>query len=399
MNARADRFPLMDSMRAIAALSVLTVHIALPSGLFDPRYAGVRFFGHLDVGVAVFFCISGFLLYRPFVVARVTGNAPSAGAYAWRRALRIIPAYWLALTVTALVLHDHSVFTGRGLWTYYGFAQIYSNTTAVGGVSQAWTLCIEVTFYVFLPLWAWLMRRTNANELLGVGLLFVVGVAWKIAFLAGHDPVPAQAALRALPAYLDHFAVGMLLAVLSVRWHGSPLPRGIRVLDRFPALAWVGAGAAYVLLCVGIGLSGALFEPVTPRQYLLRHELFALVGAFVILPAVFGDPERGFLRRRVLANRVLLWLGLVSYGIYLWHQTIITRLDQAGFRPPAAPLTWAVVALAASAAVAGASYYAMERPLLSLKRLVGGRDRPLREALVEPAPAAPATVGKVGGEP
>ena len=142
----------MDSLRAIAALSVLTIHIALPSGLLNTDSRFREYWGRLDVGVAVFFLISGFLLYRPFVRARAHGQArPPTGAYAWRRALRIVPAYWLVLTVVALAFSLSYVFTGRGLWTYYGFAQIYENKTDIRGVSQAWTLCIEVTFYPSCP--------------------------------------------------------------------------------------------------------------------------------------------------------------------------------------------------------------------------------------------------------
>src|SRR4051812_24216044 len=103
----------MDSLRAIAALSVLGLHVGLVSGRLDPGTHGIRYVGRLDVGVAVFFLISGLLLYRPFVRARVTGEPPpSAAAFAWRRALRIVPAYWLALTVTALAFSLSYVFTG-----------------------------------------------------------------------------------------------------------------------------------------------------------------------------------------------------------------------------------------------------------------------------------------------
>src|SRR3954471_4935232 len=101
----------MDSLRAIAAISVLTVHIALPSGLLDPGYGGRQFFGRLDVGVAIFFLISGFLLYRPFVRARAHGEPrPPTLAYLWRRALRIVPAYWLVLIVIALAFSLDYVF-------------------------------------------------------------------------------------------------------------------------------------------------------------------------------------------------------------------------------------------------------------------------------------------------
>ena len=80
----APRFPLLDSLRALAAISVLLVHTALFSGAFDDRVYG-RFLAHLDIGVPFFFLLSAFLLYRPFVEARVRGrlalrSAPTASA-------------------------------------------------------------------------------------------------------------------------------------------------------------------------------------------------------------------------------------------------------------------------------------------------------------------------------
>lgn len=396
MNARAERFPLMDSLRAIAALSVVAIHVALPSGRLNPGVAGIQYVGRLDVGVAVFFLISGFLLYRPFVRARVLGEPqPSTLAYLWRRALRIVPAYWLALTISALALGTPHVFTGRGLWTYYGFAQIYSNVSDIGGISQAWTLDVEVTFYLLLPVWAWLMRRSRMPDLAGCVVLFVAGVAWKVPFVAGHDPVPATWALRALPAFLDHFALGMGLAVLSVRWQRDGLPRALRVLDRRPGLAWLFAALAFWAVSTRIGLSGQLFEPVNPHEFLLRHELYGLVGLGMIVPAVLGDPAHGFLRRRVLANRGLLWLGLLSYGIYLWHQTVVRWLLDLGIGDVdqhVLPVVLFAAAVALATAIAAVSYYAFERPILSLKRLVDpgrGRRAAAGEAIAEPAPVAP----------
>ena len=396
MNARAERFPLMDSLRAIAALSVVAIHVALPSGRLNPGVGGIRYVGRLDVGVAVFFLISGFLLYRPFVRARALGEPqPSTLAYLWRRALRIVPAYWLALTISALALGTPHVFTGRGLWTYYGFAQIYSNVSDIGGISQAWTLDVEVTFYLLLPVWAWLMRRSRMPDLAGCIVLFVAGVAWKVPFVAGHDPVPATWALRALPAFLDHFALGMGLAVLSVRWQRDGLPRPLRVLDRRPGLAWLFAAVAFWAVSTRIGLSGQLFEPVNPHEFMLRHELYGLVGLGMIVPAVLGDPARGFLRRRVLANRGLLWIGLLSYGVYLWHQTVVRWLLDLGIGDVdqhVLPVVLFAAAVALATAIAAVSYYAFERPILSLKRLVdpgrGGRAA-TGEAIAEPAPVAP----------
>ena len=151
---RAPRFPLLDSVRAIAALSVVVFHAAYWSRITETGSAAAPFLSRLDVGVTVFFVLSGFLLYRPFVRSRLLGGPrPAAAAYGWRRVLRIVPAYWVALTIIVIWLGKRYVVEPGNLFEYYGFAQIYSNL-ALGGITQAWTLCIEVTFYALLPLWA-----------------------------------------------------------------------------------------------------------------------------------------------------------------------------------------------------------------------------------------------------
>jgi peptidoglycan/LPS O-acetylase OafA/YrhL len=396
VESRADRFPLMDSMRAIAALLVLVGHAGLLAGALGPDTAVSELAARLDVGVAVFFLISGFLLYRPFVRARLTGApAPSTGAYAWRRFLRIVPAYWVALTVVALAFSLDYVFTADGILTFYGFGQIYRSGTATGGIGQAWTLCIEITFYAALPLWALAMRRVRGGhraELLAVAGLFCFSVGWKLVVIGGADPVVTGPELLALPAFLDHFAIGMALAVLSAAWQGrdGEPPPFVRHVDRRPWLPWAGAAAAYLAVAYGIGLDGTWPEPMTPFQYLAKHELYALVGLGLLLPAIFGDPRRGLVRR-LLGNRVLLWLGLISYGIYLWHQAVLGKLyewglPQTSFAHPY--LVWPALGLAGGVLMGAVSYYVVERPALSLKRLVPGRV-PAGEAVAEPAPATP----------
>ncbi len=162
MNERATRFPLFDSLRAIAAIAVLATHAAVFAGLETSGGTTTgQYAARLDVGVAVFFVISGCLLYRPFVRSRVNAMpAPATGPYAWRRFLRIVPAYWLALTVVAVFFGTSgSVFSWPEVVRYYGVGQAYGQDTLGGGLTQAWSLTVEVAFYVFLPLWAWLMRR------------------------------------------------------------------------------------------------------------------------------------------------------------------------------------------------------------------------------------------------
>src|SRR4051794_29134964 len=148
------RFPLFDALRAIAALCIVATHT---SGLTHFFLAGnplAPVTSRLNVGVTIFFVVSGFLLYRPFVAARLEQRpAPGLGAYARRRLLRIIPAYWLALTVLAVWPGLEDVFTTHW-WRYYLLLQNLSPNSIFGGIVPAWSLCIELSFYVALPFYA-----------------------------------------------------------------------------------------------------------------------------------------------------------------------------------------------------------------------------------------------------
>ena len=139
------RFPLLDAMRAIAALSIVVTHASGVSNFNTDNWLG-HFPARLNMGVTIFFLLSGFLLYRPFVAARREGR-PSihTGRFLRRRALRIIPAYWVALTLLAIYpgllgFSDH-------WWRFYTFTQIYWSDSIVQGIGPAWTLCIEVSFW------------------------------------------------------------------------------------------------------------------------------------------------------------------------------------------------------------------------------------------------------------
>lgn len=398
MNVRAERFPLMDSLRAIAALSVLAFHAAFFAGMYTSDSFLRPYLAQPGAGVTVFFVISGFLLYRPFVRARAEDRPwPGTGAYAWRRFLRIVPAYWVALTGVALWLSLTTVV--KPAWhipLFYGFGQIYSAKTGVSGLGQAWTLCVEVTFYAFLPLWALAMRgRGPRAELAALSGLWLASLGWKL-FATHHvDPSSFDSGpwLMPLPNFLDQFAAGMALAVLSV--HGLA-----RVSRAWPW--WVLAAVAYWALCTRIGLHGRLGERVGPREFLLRHELETVAAVGLVVPAIFAWKRRDAVRR-LLGWRPLLYLGLVSYGIYLWHDAVVAKTADGiahwmartlGLGVEARCLVLFVLGAAGATAIATVSYYTIERPALSLKRLVGSPPESEQpgEALAEPAPAS--TIGR-----
>ena len=408
MNVRATRFPLFDSLRAIAAIAVLATHAAVVAGTPFTDSPVRPYAARLEVGVAIFFVISGFLLYRPFLLARVKGvAAPAAGPYAWRRFLRIVPAYWIALTVITIWQGLPGVFTPEGVPRFYGVAQAYNTSTIGGGIVQAWSLTIEIAFYAFLPLYAFALARLArgrgiAADAIGVAALAVIALAWKLAVLGGTgDQVEIDAMTLALPAYLDHFAAGMALAIISV-WlqirERDELPRALRWLAERPGISWAIALVAFWAVSTQIGLDGEFFEPMTADQYMARHYLYAIIAAAVVAPAVVGDPAVGLVRR-VLAWPPLLWLGLVSYGIFLWNLAVVGELGDQGLgevRLLGGWLGYFATGLAITALIAAVSYYLVERPALGLKRLFGdqppaaGRGESVEEPAPNVAPAAPA---------
>jgi peptidoglycan/LPS O-acetylase OafA/YrhL len=381
VNVRAGRFPLLDSLRAIAALSVLLFHAAFVSRVFLPQSHSVLrpYMSHLDVGVTVFFLISGFLLYRPFVRARLHRlEPPHTGAYAWRRFLRIAPAYWVALTVIALWFGFHDVFPQGGEPIYYAFGQVYSGTRSGFGIPQAWTLCVEVTFYALLPLWALAMRRMSVRwELIALALMFVASVVYKVWALRQRPPGTLDNApyLQTLPNFLDQFSVGMALAVLTAEWERSGrVPRAVDALRRHDWLPWVLAVLAFWVVSTRIGLTGNFLQQQSRAEFLGRHELYTLVGLGVFLPAIFADPGRG-VAGRLLSTRVLAYLGLISYALYLYHLAVIRQVDRWLGGPMDAPLgvrllTYAGLGFLIAVAISSLSYYVVERPALRLKRLV-----------------------------
>lgn len=153
-------FPCFDGYRAIAITAVVVLHVAFASGFMYRHSALGGYLFHLEVGVSLFFAISGFLLYRPFVASRFAGRpAMSVRTYFRRRALRILPAYWVALTVAVFVLHHHTIENLKEFVLLYSLQQIYSERYHFHGIQQAWSLGTEVGFYILLPLYAWGVRR------------------------------------------------------------------------------------------------------------------------------------------------------------------------------------------------------------------------------------------------
>jgi peptidoglycan/LPS O-acetylase OafA/YrhL len=358
-------------MRAIAALAVLFTHVAGATHItithwWSPLVASG------NQGVTVFFILSGFLLYRPMVSAQFHGAPRLAWRdYARRRLLRIVPAYWLALTVLAIYPGLPGVFS-KDWWYYYFFLQVYNHNISIGGIVVAWSLCVEVSFYLLLPLYAYLVgrltqgvrARTRVRTELGI-LLLLASASLTLRYVDPSFPIT-------LPTYLFWFAEGMALALVSVvlaRQSAPRAPRAVGIVSRRPGLCWGVALALYVILCFALGKPPASGYS-NLKEVLLNRFLGGLMALFLVLPAVFGA-EAGGWPRRLLAWPLLAWAGLISYGIYLWHLNVLEQLaghvQVSHNEGVSACIGLTILTVAGTVAIAAASYYLVERPLLRFK--------------------------------
>lgn len=369
------RFPLVDSLRAIAVLSVFAYHVGLASGANAAAWWG-GLTSELNAGVTLFFLISGFLLYRPFVAARL-GHGPGVGAgdFWRRRALRILPAYWLALTTLALWPGLPGVFTGDW-WQYYGLVHNYSPANVFGGLGVSWSLSVEASFYAVLPLYAVVAtragrrmppRRAMATELAALGAIAAAALVFdRVTIDHTSDPLRAYARLLTLPGTADWFALGMGLAVVGATFDIRPGRIGTsRGRARASLASWAAAAAIFTIAAA------------TDPGPVAAHGIDGLVALLVLAPAIIADRGDGPVGR-LLAWRPLAAVGIVSYGIYLWHGPVILELADRGLgdSPALGPVAGlGVVALATSLAVAALSYRIVERPLLRRKHR-GGRRSP-----------------------
>lgn len=361
------RSPLVDALRAIAALAVLGTHTAFFAGAYAPGTAVGPYAQRLDSGVTIFFLISGFLLYRPWVAARHSGRPrPRTGAYFWRRLLRIGPAYWVALLAALLLVEAAGGWSWNATPALFGFGQGYRSGTVGLGLVQGWSLGVEVAFYAFLPVWGFALRKLGGGfgtEWLALAGLAAAGLLYKIVVVSTTG-TPEQVVtgpwLLTIPGFLDQFAVGMGLAVASVQLGDRALPAW---MHRGAGVSWLLAGVVFWVVSTQIGIGKVAFEAWTPAQFLVRHELYLLMALLLVWPAVLGSGGR---LRSALASPVLAWLGMVSYGIFLWNTTVLDQLARVGFEPFAGIhpyVAWLLVALPITVLFAAGSWYLIERPM------------------------------------
>jgi peptidoglycan/LPS O-acetylase OafA/YrhL len=313
-----DRVPSLTGVRALAALLVVGTHAAYTTGKYTHGYVGLLV-SRMEIGVPIFFVLSGFLLFGPWVKAAVAGSAaPSVKRYAWHRVRRIMPAYAVTVLVAYVVYHFRDAgpnpgHSWTGLLRNLTLTQIYTDSYMFShlhqGLTQMWSLAVEVAFYLVLPAIAYLLlvvlcRRQWRPYLLlaGLGALVLTSPAWMV-LVHTTDFLPDGAPLW-LPGYLAWFVGGMILTVLAAM--------GVRCYW-FVALP-------LALVCFAIASTPIAGEPTTSpsglAQAVVKTLIYAVIATLVVAPLALGD--RGWYSR-LLASRPMVWLGEISYEIFLVH--------------------------------------------------------------------------------
>jgi peptidoglycan/LPS O-acetylase OafA/YrhL len=374
---RAAHFPALDAARALGAAAVVATHAAFWTG----RSAQGPFaatLSRLDVGVAVFFVLAGFLLARPWLYARRWElPTPLVRGYLWRRALRILPAYWLVTVVALLAVPDNRGTVGPATWLrHLTLTQIYGLGWQRHALTQTWSLATEAAFYLALPALLVVVlgrgRRWDAAPTLVVlGGLVVLAPLWHLALpTLGLDP---RVAGQWLPGYLGWFAGGIGLAVLEVdgtRAGGGRLVAVGRELARSPWVCWGVGLAAFLVATTPLAGPRDLSTP-TEDAAAVKSALYLVVAVAFLLPLTVGHADGGRVRA-LLATRPMAWLGRVSYGVFLWHlvvlEVVVRLLHQELFTG-----SWLVTfaaTFAGAVAAAAVSYRLLESPVMRLRSRV-----------------------------
>ena len=375
-------FPLLDGYRAIAAFMVLTTHVAFNTGEIRTPVLG-PLLGRMDFGVTLFFLLSGFLLYRPWARAAMTATSgPAVGGYALRRAARILPAYWAMVVFTLLLLPEIQPVRWQAWPVHLGLLHIYVPGFTLEGLTQTWSLATELAFYILLPVLAWIAGRRgrgnpDASARFQLAVLAVaVLIAWTFTVLRVTGTLGSSTITGYwLPGFLDWFAIGMAAAVIQVRLSKGGAPAWmLSVRQIAQATGWCLLIAAGLAVIAATPIAGPLtFDPAEPNSLVIKHVLYGVIAAFLLLPGFLGvgDTCEGVPSHSwwaaILANPLVVYLGTISYGVFLWHLVLLRFIQNAlglqvfsgGFW-----IVWPLVVLA-SIAVASASWFILERPILA----------------------------------
>jgi peptidoglycan/LPS O-acetylase OafA/YrhL len=362
----------LDGLRGIAIIMVIWFHI------WQISWQGTNFslFGHsisLDfipvtgfMGVELFFFISAFCLFYPYARYLFEGKKlQPVRKFVYKRYIKIVPSYILAIILILIFVKQDfkSVSDGvRQVVSHLLFVHnIFKETEGtINGVF--WSLGVEVQFYVLFPLLCWLFRKKPLIVFAGMSAISIV---YRY-FIRVHFQDNYSFLLNQTPGFLDLFACGMLAAYLIVLIR-SRVKNFEKLTPFFTALAILMLVAFVQMLIwlydVRYDLNGIKLWQGENRFYM----------ALILMILTVSSALSHKYLRRVLANRVLTFMSVISYNLYIWHQLIARELlkyklplplTQDPHKDPHWQLTFTITSMAVAIAFSTLITYAFERPIL-----------------------------------
>lgn len=321
--ALSGRIPCLDGMRALAILLVVLSH------LFPHRIRGAWSLGHL--GVTFFFVISGFLITLLLIRERDRSGDISAASFYKRRALRILPAYvTLLLGIGVLSLAGLYAIPLSSWARAITYTSCFSLLTMAPVLGHTWSLSVEEHFYLIWPV---LFRKCSPRLILSTLAAYVV-LAPILRWLIIRNHVLWLDPNYSSPSQMASIAVGCLLAIATTK---GMLPR-----RRLLALAGIALFMAPLLL--------HRFPLILDST----ADTFRACGAGLVMLGILSM-EAGSAWWKLLNSRPFVWIGVLSYSLYLWQQPLTSK---------SVPFWWGIPTLLL---VASLSYRFVESPFLRLK--------------------------------
>lgn len=366
----------LDGLRGVAALAVFGVHynqivdVDVQAGPFDIYLLLVNG----QYGVALFFILSGFLLSQPFWKSTLyDASWPATRTYIIRRLVRILPAYYLALTVLILLAgYWQHPQAWADILLHYSFLFNYTEFSIFSINSPFWTLAVEVQFYCLLPFLFVLLRRFSLRHSVAVLIVFsllayamhywLVSTVDKIILWPGSTVLawvrPYGAVVtHSLLAHLPHFFTGVICGGC---W--------LHLTRQYPKMTTEGDWRCDFLFWVALGLILILLSTETGENIQVPYGRYGLpIIPLLIGMLVFCAPLTRS-AAKLLDSAPFRITGVLSYGLYIYHLPIMRYVDQrmAEMNIDARDhgFSLAVITLVVTLLVAGISYVAVERPLI-----------------------------------
>lgn len=319
-----EDFAQLEAVRLIAAVAVVVTHTGFWSGVYTTDLLG-NAVQRLEVGVAIFFVLSGFLLGRPYILTATTGSTAHLRwrTYLRRRFFRIMPVYWVAV-VSALVLLTPNHSLGFGRWvSNLILIEGYVSVELPRGLTQMWSLTVEATFYLLLPLLGAALIRIGQGRprrlIITLTAMSLLSIVW-VTITHLTDAEWGLWLGRWAISYGTWFFLGIILATVHACRNDDSWSRRISRWASDRTSAWIVAASVFAIVSTPLGGEPYL-QDIGLGESLVRHIGYAAVAVLFVAPCIFSDPDdkvsRAFSHPRVRRT------GQLSFGLFCVHMLVI----------------------------------------------------------------------------